>query len=177
MSPGDVTPPRDSKSALLAAARSAIQEQSDKRIARAVMGGTRTNPVRIAMLVLLAVAGAVLLLVRPVWLAGRPPRGPEAAGTPAVAPEPPDIAVASVRLSLLRERQRVVDFLSAHRRLPAALVETGSSATGITYVPQDSTRFHLSAWSGDSLITLHSEDGTASFLGSSLKALTRRGKP
>jgi hypothetical protein len=167
MSPGDVTPPRDSKSALLAAARTAIQEQSDKRIARAVTGGTRTNPVRIAMLVLLAVAGAVLLLVRPAWLAG----------PPAVAPEPPDIAVASVRLSLLRERQRVVDFLNAHQRLPATLVETGSSATGITYVPQDSTRFHLSAWSGDSLITLHSEDGTASFLGSSLKALTRRGKP
>src|ERR1044071_9007690 len=167
MSPEAAPPPRDSKAVLMDAARTAIREQTDKDIEGKVTRGARAHPVRTAIMLLIVLVGAVLLVVRPVWLVG--PSG--------LAPEPPAIAAASVRLTLLRERQRVLDFAKTHGRLPGSLADAGSNLTDIAYTPQDSTRFHLSAFSGDSLIILRSDEGTSSFLGSSLKVLTGRAKP
>ena len=167
MSAGAAPPPGDSKSALMAAARTAIQDQADKAVSAKVTRGGRTHPARTTIFFLLALAGAVLLVVRPAWLA-------EPATLP---PEPPAVAAASVRLTLLRERQRVFDFEKAHGHLPATLAEAGIDQAGLEYARRDSTRFELSAWTGDSLIVLRSADSISTFLGGSLKALTARRNP
>jgi hypothetical protein len=160
--------PPDSKQTLYEAARTAIDERTAKEAAAARAAlAARGNPRRLGLLAALAVAGALLLLLRPAWLAG-----PQA-----LPPEPPAIAVASMRLTLLRERERVLEFERQHDRLPATLDEVGSRETAIAYSPLPEGRFSLAVEVGDSLIVLHSSDSVKTFLGGSIRTLAKRRGP
>src|ERR1044071_7389405 len=119
MSPEAAPPPRDSKAVLMDAARTAIREQADKDVEGKVKRGARAHPVRTAIMLLILLVGAVLLVVRPAWLVG----------PSALPPEPPAVAAASVRLTPLRERERVLDYAKVHGGLPGSLADAGSTST------------------------------------------------
>ena len=158
---------RDSKSSLFEAARAAVQDQNVKNAEEArARAGAKERGIRIGVLALIGVAGLVVLLLNPEWLTG--PK--------ALPPEPPAVAVASLRLSLLRERQRVVDYGRQNGRLPESSFEAGITLGGIRYAREGPDGYALSAHSGDSVIVLRSSDSMASFLGSSLLTLRDRGR-
>lgn len=159
-------PSRDSKSNLYEAALAAVKDREDA-VAQRPRPQQRTRVRWMTVLLLVALAAAVLLLVRPVWLAG--PQAPVA--------EPPPIAAASLRLTLLRERQRVIDFLKLNGRLPANLSEAGVTGGDIHFEVTGPSSFLLSASAGDSLITLNSTDRLGTFLGESLRAIRNRARP
>jgi hypothetical protein len=155
---------RASKGNLLDAARAVVTEQSEQAAKR-----RRSTPLarsRMALWLAIAGAGLILLLVEPEWLGG--PR--------ALPPETPQVAAASLRLSVLRERQRVEDFTRKHGRLPTSLAEAGSTGTTLRYEPRDSNKFIISGQAGDSLIILHSDVPFSDFLGNSLERLQNRGR-
>jgi len=158
---------RDSKSSLFEAAQAAVQDQDVKNAEEArAREGTKGHGVRIGVQALIGVAGLIVLLLNPDWLTG--PK--------ALPPEPPAIATASLRLSLLRERQRVVDFSRQTGRLPESSSEAGITLAEISYAREGVDGFALSGQSGDSVIVLRSSDSLATFLGSSLTTLRSRGR-
>jgi len=160
-------PDPGSKDVLYAAARSAIQDQSARAEAERLAAKRKTTPRRIGLMAVAIVIGTVLLVLRPGWLTG-PDSSP---------PEAPAIAAASLRLTLLRERQRVEDFIGRQGHLPGSLAEAGSTLVGLTFTPGPGNRFQLSASTRDSLIVLRSTDSVAPFLGRSLHILARRKLP
>lgn len=160
-------PIRDTKSSLYEAAVAAVKSREEVQAARALLRPwSQRRRGWHAGLLLIGLTGAVLLLLRPDWLAG--PR--------AIPSEPPAIAAASLRLSLLRERQRVVSFERAHAHLPATLGEAGSDRADLGYQSLGPDAFRLWGSAGDSLITLRSSDSSETFLGASLRLLRHRGR-
>lgn len=158
---------RDSKSSLYEAALAAVHDQNEKNAEEArSRRADKGRGVRIGVQALIGVAGLVVLLLSPEWLIG--PK--------ALPPEPPAIAAASIRLSLLRERQRVVDYGRQYGRLPESPSEAGITLAGISYVREGPDEFALSAQAGDSTIVLRSSDSLSAFLGSSLRTLRGRGR-
>ena len=155
---------RDSKTDLLEAARAVVKERNEKVAAARLQPAARK---RISVLTLLSLGGLLLILLRPSWLAG--PKAPP--------PESPAIREASVRLSVLRERQRVTDFAKQTGRLPTSLAEAGSTAPGLGYEPLPGQQFRLFAQAGESLLVLRSTDSMAHFLGNSLKDIKNRVRP
>lgn len=155
---------RDSKTDLLEAARAVVKERNEKVAAAHLQPAVRK---RVSVLTLLSLAGLLLVLLRPSWLAG--PKAPP--------PESPAIREASVRLSMLRERQRVTDFAKQNGRLPISLAEAGSTAPGLGYEALPGQQFRLFAQAGDSLLVLRSSDSMPQFLGNSLKEIKNRGRP
>jgi len=158
---------RDSKSNLLEAAHAAIQDQEEKldaeRAARMAATGRRR---RVGLLGTVGLAGVILLLLQPPWLAG--PK--------ALPAEPPPVAAASMRLTLLRERDRVWAYQRQHGRLPASIAEAGGSVTGITLSARPEGAFALTGETADSIITLRSDESLSAFLGQSLRAVRNRGR-
>lgn len=160
-------PLRDTKTNLYEAAVAAMRDVNETNAAtRLARKPERPRAWRMAML-LMGLFGAVLLLLQPAWLAG--PAAPP--------PESPAVSAASLRLGLLRERQRVFDFALAHGRLPNTLSETGSTRTALHYQVIGAEAFSISGSVGDSLVTLHSTDSMKAFLGGSLQAIKNRGQP
>ncbi len=111
-------PHTDSKSALLRAAEAAVAASplphpSQERL--------RSGRPRGFLPLLLIVGGAcgALLVVRPSWLS-----------TPAPLPEPPVIAEASARLTLVREAERLRSYRDSLGRLPSTLAEAGGPGEG-----------------------------------------------
>lgn len=164
-----VTPPptHDSKTDLLEAARAVVKDRNEKaeQVASAQLNPTVRK--RVSVLTLLGLVGVVLLLVQPTWLAG--PAAPP--------PESPAIVEASLRLSMLRERQRVADFARLQGRLPTSLAEAGSTAPGIGYEALPEQNFRLFAQAGETLLVLGATDSMSHFLGNSLKDIKNRGRP
>lgn len=161
------TPPRDTKMELLEAARNALRKEAEKARERQYIPPAAGSHVGLGSIALLGLLGLVILLARPAWLVG-PDRPPA---------EPPAVAAASLRLSLLRERERVLDFAARRGRLPRTLAEAGVTTEGITFRPMSESAFELSASTGDSVVTLGSQDSMSAFLGGSLRAILQRGKP
>jgi hypothetical protein len=157
---------RDSKSNLYEAALQVVKAQEQAAAQAPRRPDAIRRPAGLVILLLLALIGALLLLLRPVWLAGpsAPPK------------EPPGVEAATLRLELLRERQRVFRYSSEHGRLPATLAETGSRRADFQYAPSVDG-FSLSGRAGDSLITLRSTDSLPTFLGQSLQRFRRGGTP
>ncbi|HEU5219848.1 MAG TPA: hypothetical protein VFU23_14405 [Gemmatimonadales bacterium] len=159
-------PPRDSKSALLEAAHAAVEDQVQKAQDRAIRPvAAQRGPLLVFGVI--AVTGIVLLVWQPTWLAG--PR--------TLPAESPTVVTAGLRIGLIRQRQRVFDYFTAHGRLPTSLAETGDSMPGVSYARQEDTAFTLTAGAGDSIVVLRSGDAQASFLGNSLRIIKRRGSP
>lgn len=163
---GAERPLHDSKANLFEAAQAAIQDQESKldadRASRMAATGRRR---RIGVLGLVSVVGAVLLIVQPAWLSG--PKGLPA--------ETPSVAAASMRLTLLRERDRIRDYVRRTGRLPGSLAEAGGAPTVTMTVLADGN-FTLVGETTDSIITLHSADPVVGFLGESLRVVRNRGR-
>ena len=53
------------------------------------------------------------------------------------------------------ERERVLDYLSSHRRLPRSLAEAGDVEAGVEYTVSGESTFVVSAMVGDTLLTLN----------------------
>jgi hypothetical protein len=159
-------PVHDSKTDLLDAARAVVKDRSERASQERF---TRLQPAvrkRVGILTLLSVVGLGLLVLRPEWLVG--PK--------AVPQETPAVAEASLRLGLLRERQRIVDFIRLNGRLPTSLTEAGVTLTGLGFEAEEAQGFRLYAQVGDSLLVLHSRDSMSGFLGSSLQDIKNRGR-
>jgi len=162
------TPPaQDSKTDLLEAAKAVVQERNEKAERAAARRMQPEVRRRVGVLSLLGLAGLLVIALQPSWLTG--PR--------ALPPETPAIVEASVRLSMLREQQRVVDFLKRTGRLPATLSEAGVSVAGLGYEALPQQEFRLFAQAGDSLLVLRSSDSMTLFLGNSLREIKNRGRP
>lgn len=161
-------PLRDTKTNLYEAAVAAMRDVNETKAAAAARSRQPEQPRtwRLVML-LVGLVGALLLLLQPAWLAG--PTTPPS--------ESPVVAAASLRLALIRERQRVFDYLQAQGRLPTTLSEAGTARTDLHYEVAGAGAFTLSGSAGDSLVILRSTDGMREFLGGSLQAIKNRGKP
>lgn len=160
-------PLHDSKTNLFQAAQAAIQDQESKidaeRAARMAATGRRR---RIGVLGMVSIVGAVLLIVQPTWLAG--PKELPAETAP--------VAAASMRLTLLRERDRVRDFARRTGRLPTSLAEAGGRAPTVTLSALADGSFTLVGETTDSIITLRSDESVVGFLGESLRVVGNRGR-
>ena len=157
-------PLRDSKSNLYEAAVAAVRDREEAATRAPQLVAVPRRRIGFRILVLIALVGGVLLLWRPDWLEG--PTAPPA--------ESPELAAASLRLTLVRERRRVSDFAQRHGRLPTTLGEAGSPLE-LDYQTSGSDRFVISGRAGDSLITLRSTDSVESFLAGSLRIIKNRG--
>lgn len=159
-------PSRDSKSDLLDAARAAIQDREVKAAEAAIAARMVPRKRRLGILILIGLAGIVLLVLQPMWLVG--PKAPP--------PETPRVAIASVRLALLRQRSQIVNFTKARGRLPADLAEAGAIVPGVQYERTGDGAFRLIAGAGDSVIVLRSSDSMKPFLGRSIGIIMNRGQ-
>ena len=162
------TPKHDSKTDLLEAARAVVQDRKvradQERRAAAMQPQVKK---RVSVLLLLSLIGVLLLVLQPAWLAG-PTEAP---------PETPVIQEASLRLSMVRERDHVAAFIRQHGRLPSDLAEAGVSMAGLGYEALPGGAFRLFAQGKDSLLVLGSADSMSTFLGNSLRDLKNRGRP
>jgi hypothetical protein len=165
--PASPPPIRDSKSNLYEAAVAAVKDRKEKAAAEA-RGPQPKSSAGTWVFALIGAAGLVILMLQPAWLVG--PKS--------VPQEPPTIVAASIRLTLIRERERVFDFANRRGRLPTDLSEAGGG-TGLPDILYERTggdSFRLSAPAGDSIIVLRSNDSMALFLGTSLKEIKNRGR-
>ena len=156
------------KAALLEAAQAAVvdarEKEAERRRRRPTSPATRKFFAVVS--VLLFSGGIYVLAARPVWFFSPPP-----------PPETVAIQEASLRLTLVRETERVKRYRSQYGRLPNDLEEAGSPARGITYQKQSDSTFRLIATFGTTTIGLTSTDSVGAFLGNSLKVIASRGRP
>lgn len=88
--------------------------------------------------------------------------------------ETPEISEASLRLAIVRERQRIEAYRVAHGTLPATLEAAGGTLSGVRYsVRQDGT-YLLEADLGRSYVRLASTGSVQAFLGNSLHVILSR---
>jgi len=105
----------------------------------------RTHVVVAAICVLSWGALAYTWIGKPAWLF---PPDPSANRTPAELET-------QLRFGLYLSRERVLDYWTEHRRLPATLADAGDVETGIEYTISGDSSFVVSAMLGDSLLTLN----------------------
>ena len=160
--------PQDTKSVLYEAAVEAVHDRTAQAKKKPVGRKARSSHqgLRIAVLLLLALTGAALLVLRPSWLVG-----PET-----LPAESPAIAAASLRVALVRERDMVFRYRRRTGSLPITLGAAGISTPNLDY-DHEGVAFSLSGRAGDSLITIRSADSVTAFLGDSFSRLRHRNSP
>lgn len=150
------------RQALLKAYQDVVQEQKDKHHGPA--GPPPAAPSRAAfwilMLSLAAGLGATLVL-QPEWL------------FPKVAPEPPALQEASLRVRMYVEIDRIEAFKAHEGRLPATLLEAKGDTTGLTYAPGEGG-YSLTGRNGPLSLTYASSQAPQEFLGDSYTLISRR---
>lgn len=157
-----VDPLQDSKSALLHAAEAAVAASPSPLSPPHAPGRSGRRGVLPLLVVVGTVSGA-LLLVQPSWLR-----------TPSPAPEPPIIADASARVTLVREAERLKIFYDSTGHLPSTLSEAGGPDDGhVVYTPGPGGTFTLQIATDGHLI-LRSTDDLTQFVGTSYRSLTER---
>jgi hypothetical protein len=158
-------PLHDSKTNLLEAAQAALKDREEKAVTAALAARSVPQRRRIGLLTVIGVAGLVLLVVQPSWLAG--PKS--------VPPEPPRVAAAALRIAMIRQRQQLFNYANIHRRFPLSLGDAGDSLPGVIYNRRGDSAFTLIGSVGDSMIVLHSGDSQTAFLGNSIRIIKNRG--
>lgn len=88
--------------------------------------------------------------------------------------ESPELTVASMRLSLVRERQRIEAFRLRNGRLPATLAEAGGVATNIEMVVEPGETYVLRTVQNGTALELRSSEALDTFLGNSLQLILNR---
>lgn len=148
------------KQELLKAATEAIaQSRSAGRpqLSQPARVGTRWGLVASGLAFLLVAAGW-LIAARPAWIFPPPP-----------ILEPPEVTMASMRLALVRERQRVELFQQRTGRLPTSLAEAGGSARAIEFSQTANNGYVLRTVENGAALELRSSDRVEAFLGNSLQ--------
>jgi hypothetical protein len=153
------------KQRLLDAAQAAVADAREKEAVRArqrVSTPTSRGAMIGASLTLFVVA-AYLAAVRPAWFIAPPP-----------PPDPPALQEASVRLTLVRESQRIQAWRVANGRLPADLSEAGIPVAGLVYARLDDSTYAVALPFRTSEVTLRSTDSVAAFLGNAVGTVAAR---
>jgi hypothetical protein len=122
----------------------------------------------------LAVAGFVLLMA---GLGGLALASPEWLIPGSAAAASHEVREAGIRLSMVRERQRIETFVQRSGRLPETLAEAGGVAEGIRYRPSPDGSYQLEADVGRSYVRLASTGSVQAFLGNSLQVILNRPAP
>lgn len=156
---------RESKGALLEAAKVAIKEQRD--LPRPRPPGSPAQQadrsiLRWTMAMLIA-AGVLIVVSQPTWLAG-----------PKLPVESPTVRAASATLSLVDAISRVKAFSDLRGRLPTRLEEVGVENREIQYRIVEGLQFEVSVATGDSVVSLRSTDSLKARLIDAILALQRR---
>jgi hypothetical protein len=156
--------PDDQKRALLEAAQAAVADARSRSAAT-----SRPQGFRVPIAVLTGVSTALLagsawlLVTRPAWFLDPPPPTPSE-----------EVREASLRLTMVREANRLAQFRIEKNRLPESLVELGSPVAGIEYERRGDSVFVLRAQLGSREITMASTDSVAGFLGQSVNIVAPR---
>lgn len=155
----------DQKQELLHAAQAAVADAKARAEARSSDTASRSRAREILTVagLVLALTGFTLAALRPAWFLTPPPE-----------PEPPVIQEASVRLTLVREAQRINGWRMANGRLPDDLAEAGTPVAGLAYDRLNDSVFALSLPVGTSLITWRSTDSLSAFIGGSVATVAAR---
>ncbi|MFN8647441.1 MAG: hypothetical protein U0104_11800 [Gemmatimonadales bacterium] len=150
------------RQALLKAYQDVVQEQKDKH--NGPPGPPPAAPSKapfwILMLSLAAGLGATLVL-QPEWL------------FPKVAPEPPALQEASLRVRMYVEIDHIEAFKAQEGRLPATLLEARGDTTGLTYAPGEGG-YSLTGRNGSISLTYASSQAPREFLGDSYTLISHR---
>ena len=155
------------KRALLDAAQAAVADAQSKAILPKRRDNTRlSRAIVLASSLAVAGLGVYLLAARPAWLVTPPPPAP-----------PAEVQEASVRLTMVREANRIRGFRAQKGHLPATLSEAGSPVSGVSYERQGDSLFVLRASFGARTVELVSTDSVATFLVRSLKVIAGRNRP
>jgi len=151
------------KKDLLAAAEAAVapRHQGSARAGNHATGSR--SRLLTSGLTLLALLGTYIFVLRPDWVITTLP-----------VAEAPEISEASMRLALVRERQRVETFLREHDQLPRSLAEAGGRLPGATLVAADERRFAIAIQLDGKRLELWSTDSLETFLGNSLEVILSR---
>lgn len=110
--------------------------------------------------------GAGVLILRPEWVYPAPP--PE---------ETPALTDASLRLAMVRERQRVQAFVQQNGVLPSNMAEAGGTLAGLVLIPEVGSGYILRYSGVGQALELRSTDSLEGFLGNSLQVILTRGTP
>ncbi|MGE0440683.1 MAG: hypothetical protein AB7L66_08020 [Gemmatimonadales bacterium] len=155
---------RESKSALLDAAREAVADRRSQP--RPLPPGSRPAESRTAVRVLLGLviaAGAGLLAVRPAWLAGPAPRA-----------EAPEIRAASMTLSLVDAISRIKTYRDTAGQLPASAALAGVPDPGVVLTVTGPDSFEVSLGEGPGRQTLRSTDSLRTTVAQAIRTLQTR---
>jgi hypothetical protein len=159
--------PRE-KQLLLDAAKAAVADAKSKadedEKARVRASTPASRSIMFSASVVLFAASIYLAVARPAWFI-RPP----------LPPDPPVIQDASVRLTVVREAQRINAYRVTSGRLPASLAEAGAAVAGLTYARINDSVFALSLPIGVDRMTFRSTDSVAVFLGDAVATVSARG--
>jgi hypothetical protein len=155
----------DQKQELLDAAQAAVADAKAKAEARSGGTGPRSRSRDLVTVVGLAItlAGFALAAYRPAWFLTPPPE-----------PEPPVIQEASVRLTLVREAQRISGWRMTNGRLPIDQAEAGTPVAGLAYDRINDSVFAVSLPFGASVVTLRSTDSLSTFIGGAVATVAGR---
>ncbi len=146
------------KEALLRAAEEAVRQD---RTHSGPRNGPRTRWGIVGWgLVLLAGLMGWLVGTQPEWVFAPPPNM-----------EAPEITAASMRLALVRERQRVERYREQNGRLPATLAEAGGTIPNLEIATSPDGTYLLRAVEGGTVLELHSSENIETFLGNSLQVI------
>ena len=85
-----------------------------------------------------------------------------------------EVSEASLRLAIVRERQRVEAYRVLHGQLPPTLEAAGGSLSGVRYVVATDGTYVLEADLGRSYVRLASTGSVEAFLGNSLEVILTR---
>lgn len=149
---------------LLAAAEAAVTTRPGAGQDAPRPRGSRSRMV-LSSLTLIALMGTYISVVRPEWVFTATP-----------VAESPQIVEASLRLAMVRERQRVEEFLRTNNRLPGTLAEAGGTLPGAGLTVGAGRSFTVSAPLGSGTLELRSNEPLEAFLGNSLEVILSRPK-
>ena len=154
------------KRALLDAAQAAVADAH----AKAALPKRRAN-MRVFRAIVMAASlvvtglGVYILAAQPAWFVTPPPPAP-----------PAEVQEAALRLTLVREANRVREFRDQNGRLPATLSETGSPVAGVSYERRSDSLFVLRAPFGTGTVEFLSTDSVSTFLGRSVRVIAVRSR-
>jgi hypothetical protein len=154
------------KQMLLDAAKAAVadaQSKADEK-ARTRVSTPASRGIMFGASVALFAAAVYLAVARPAWFIRPPP-----------PPDPPVIQEASVRLTIVREAQRINAYRISTGRLPQDPAAAGSAVAGLVYGRINDSVFTVSMPAGVNRMTFRSTDSVAVFLGDAVTLVSTRG--
>ena len=157
-------PGQHDRTKLLEAYQNLVRSEQEKRssVAGPVLPPSRA-PFWITTVLLISGLSSLLVL-QPQWLFPRPPA------------ETPVLQVASLRVRMFVEIDRIEQFRSLNGRLPVSLREAKADSVGLQYRPTQ-TSYSLVGRNGPVALTYTSSMAPRDFLGQSYELIAMRSRP